>query len=110
MPATDVFLRQQLSACLYIEPSQAQGTHRRAAAFQRHQVGRFLPGGEQQATLVPGLSHLAQQASIPLEACTHAARALPFLQEHLQIVQHQQHPPRAQLLQQQTEAFFQGVG
>ncbi len=57
-----------------------------------------------------GLPHPLQQSGIPLEACTHAARPLPFLQQHLQVVQHQQHPPSAQLLQQQTETFFQGVG
>jgi hypothetical protein len=81
-----VFLRQELSACLCIQPGQAQRTYRRAAALQGYQVGRFLPGGEQQATLVPGLAHPAQQSAIALEACTHAARPLPFLQQHLQVV------------------------
>jgi len=59
---------------------------------------------------VRGLAHPSQEVGIPSEACTHVARACTLLQEHLQVVEHQQHPPRAQLLQQQTQAFFQGVG
>jgi hypothetical protein len=58
---------------------------------------------------VPAFAHLLQQSGIPLETCPHAACACPLLQERLQVVQHQQHPPSAQLLQQQTQASFQGV-
>ncbi len=54
-----------------------------------------------------GLGYLAQQPRVVFVACTHAARSFPFLEQHFQVVQHQQHTCFAQVFQQQAQASFQ---
>ncbi len=75
-----------------LQPDQAQGTHRAAAARQRPQLSGFLPAGEQQTTLVPRFGDPLQQPRVSLVAGTQMAPHLAFLQQAFQVVQHQQHP------------------
>ena len=63
--ACDPLFGQQLLARLGIQPGEAQGTHGSPAALQRHEVARFLPAGQQQATLMLGLRYPAQQRENP---------------------------------------------
>ncbi len=51
-----------------------------------------------------GLAHPAQQPSIALVAGTHVARARAFLQQRLQVVQHDERSCFPQILQQQAQA------
>ena len=55
-----------------------------------------------------GLAHPAQQLRVSLVAGTHATRALPFLQQCLQVIQHEQCTPLTQVPHQETEASFEG--
>ena len=51
--AHHLVLGQELLARHRLQPAEAQGAHRGAAALQAAQLGGFLPAGQQQATLVP---------------------------------------------------------
>ena len=54
-----------------------------------------------------GSSYPAQQLGVPLVACTHVAHALAFLQQRLQVIEHQQDTGGAQGLQQEAQATFE---
>ena len=54
-----------------------------------------------------GLAHPAQQLSIALVARTHATRPCAFLQQRLQVIQHEERTPVAQMLQQEAQASFE---
>ena len=94
--ACDPLFGQQLLACLGIQPGQAQGTHGSPAAFQRHEVARFLPTGQQQAALMLGLGNPAQHPDESLVAGTYVTAVLSFLQKRFQVVMHQQNTSAAQ--------------
>jgi len=108
--AHDLVLREQVLAGGGLQPSQAQGAHRRAAALQGAQLGRFLPAGQQQATLVRRLGHLPQRAAVRFKARTQVPSDLAFREQALQVVEHQQHPRGVQLLQQEAQASLQTLG
>ena len=107
--ACDTLFCQQLFASVGIQPGEAQGAHRSPAALQWHEVARFLPAGEKQATPMFGLGHPAQQLRVALVARAHMTRALAFLQQDLQIVQHQQDTGTTQILQKEAQASFEAV-
>ena len=54
-----------------------------------------------------GLAHPAQQLSIALVARTHATCACTFLQQRLQVIQHEERTPVTQVLQQEAQASFE---
>src|SRR5216117_2948358 len=54
-----------------------------------------------------GVSQPEQQPGVSLVACTHVARALAFLQNRLQVIEHQQDTHVPQVLQQEAQASFE---
>jgi hypothetical protein len=66
----------------------------------RHKLGRSLPAGEQQATLVRRLSHPAQQHGVVFVAHTKAALGIVRLQQRFQVVEYEQIALRLEALQQ----------
>ena len=91
--AHDLLVREQLLAGVWLQPGESQGAHRGALALQRHQVGWFLPAGQQQATLVCRFAHTAQHVPKTFVAGAIVPPALSCLQQGFQVVQHQQRPP-----------------
>ena len=75
----ELLVCEQLLAGLWLQPSEVQRAHRGVHALQRHQVGRFLPAGQEQATLVRRFAHPAQHVPIPLVTGTIVPSTLPFL-------------------------------
>ena len=68
------------------------------------ELGRGLPAGEEQATLVRRLGHSAQQLCIVVIARTKVAFWIVLLQQRFQVVQHEQTVLRLEALQQQVDA------
>src|SRR2546425_1081179 len=92
--------QRALQSCLLL-------TSREKSAALR---SRFLPTRQQQTTLMRSLGHPLQQPTVAFVAGTQMAAHVPFLQQGFQVVEHQQHPKLAQLLQQQAQAWLQTRG
>ncbi len=107
--ARHVQLLQQPLTGAGVELAQAQRANRRPTAFQRRQFAGFFATGKQQAAHVLGLSRAAQKAAIAFITGQHAAAAFCLLHDAFQVVQHQQHTPCPQVLEQEREPSFEAV-
>jgi hypothetical protein len=76
-----LLLHEQLLAGDGIQPREAQRAHARARTLQQYKAGRFLPAGQQQATLVRRLAYPAQQSLEIFVAWAIVPPALSFLQQ-----------------------------
>ncbi len=80
--------------------------HQGVFALQRSQHSGFLPGCDEQTTLVHGFGHPTQHLSVSLKARAKMAPWIPRLKQAFQIVQDQQGSRLAHVFEQEADASF----
>ena len=79
-PTAESLVGEQDTGALFVHPQQAQRAHRGASAFQRFDLPRPLPGGQQHTAVVGRLGQAPDESSVALVARQVAALAVPALE------------------------------
>ncbi|HEX6554367.1 MAG TPA: hypothetical protein VF026_16500 [Ktedonobacteraceae bacterium] len=108
--AAELLVAEQRLSGLLVHPSETQRAHRGASAFQRLNFLGLLAGGEQHAALVRRLGQAPDQPPVALVARQVAPRAVPALEQRLQVVEHQQAAAGLQAREELRDTLLQRRG